>query len=65
MKDYRWRQYHNLDENQLFLSVYADLPGKQPQNLSKQEELEKEKGKRVIIIDMMSPNTGVCQIDLQ
>ena len=65
MKGYKWHAFHDLNENRLFLSVYDYLLEKPHQNFEKKEDFEEKEGKRVIIIDMMSLDTDVCQIDLQ
>ena len=65
MKGYKWQKFHDLNENRLFLSVYDYLLEKSHQNFEKKEDFEEKEGKRVIIIDMMSLDTDVCQIDLQ
>ena len=65
MKGYKWHAFHDLNENRLFLSVYDYLLEKSHQNFEKKEDFEEKEGKRVIIIDMMSLDADVCQIDLQ
>ncbi len=65
MKGYKWQEFRDLNENRLFLSVYDYLLEKSHQNFEKKEDFEEKEGKRVIIIDMMSLDTDVCQIDLQ
>tara|TARA_R110002110_G_scaffold388637_2_gene600776 strand:+ start:269 stop:466 length:198 start_codon:yes stop_codon:yes gene_type:complete len=65
LKGYKWQKFHDLNENRLFLPVYDYLLEKSHQNFEKKEDFEEKEGKRVIIIDMMSLDTDVCQIDLQ
>jgi len=65
LRRYKWQEIYDSNDNQLFLPVYDYLLEEQRQNFNKKEDFEEKKGKRVIIIDMVSPDTDLCQIDLQ
>tara|TARA_Y100000593_G_scaffold92914_1_gene186010 strand:- start:1073 stop:1270 length:198 start_codon:yes stop_codon:yes gene_type:complete len=65
LERYKWQKIHDLNENRLFLSIHDHLPEEQYQNFNKKEDFKKKEEKRVIIIDMVGPDTGICQIDLQ
>lgn len=56
---------YSTDDNRPFLQLRPYTSEYYLQYCKEKEKLEEKEGKRVIIIDMVSPDTPICQIDLQ
>tara|TARA_R100001594_G_scaffold118679_1_gene154016 strand:+ start:1110 stop:1313 length:204 start_codon:yes stop_codon:yes gene_type:complete len=65
LERYKYQKQHDLSENRPFLCLYDYFQAKQSQNFGKKEDFKEKEEKRVIIIDMVNPDTGICQIELQ
>ena len=59
---------YSVDDKRPFLQLRPYAPEYYEyylQHCKEKDKREEKEGKRVIIIDMVSPDTPVCQIDLQ